>query len=276
MYVCPKCKSKIELENTQCKTCKLEYTYKDNKLEYNYDLLLFNKFKNKFLRNKALNNNGLLSYLLLPEGSLSIDDRADVQRFRDFIEKKITNDKKYNLLDIGCGMLELPGYLNFKNIHNIEFYGIEPIKESNFKGNLIIGCSEFVPLQNNSMDFILFATSLDHVCSIEHSIEEVSRILAKNGKVIIWMSDRSINLVGKVKRKLKIVYDYIRYGYRTDIYHVYDDYRTVLEVPRGGIDPFHSFFESPQLIEGKFKKYGFKLVDKIKNNNDEVFLEFSK
>lgn len=274
MYVCPKCKNTIELQKQICNNCGLEFKYKNNHFIYNYDRLLFDKYKNRFLRNKALNNNGLISYMLLEEESLSLENREDVRKFKNFIETQLKNDKKYRILDVGCGLMELPGYLNFEEIKNVELLGLEPIESSKFKGELITGCSEFIPLEDDSIDIVIFATSIDHVCSIKDSINEVKRVLRKDGKVFIWMSDNEKNLLSKLKSFVKIVINYIKNGYRTDRYKVFDDYKVVLEVPKGGVDPFHSFFESPKIIEEKFKKSGFKMTEQIINNKDEVFLTF--
>ena len=41
---------------------------------------------------------------------------------------------------------------------------------------------------------------------------------------------------------------------------IFNNFKVVLEVPRGGVDPFHSFFESPKIIENKFKKSGFYMM----------------
>lgn len=276
IYVCPKCKNDIKLDETLCGNCGQEYFYKEKNFFYNFDNLLFSRYKSKYLLNKSLNNNGFLSYEFLKEGSLSLSTRSDVKNFKEFIRTSIGEiNSEVKLLDIGCGTLEFPGYLEFEDVNNVNFYGIEPIKNSQFRENLITGCSEFIPLKNNSINVVIFATSLDHVCSIEDTISEVNRVLTDNGQVIIWMSDRSMSFVTKLKSKLRIIYDYLKLGYRTDIYKIYDN-GIILEIPRGGIDPFHSFFESPKLIEKKFNSQGFK-IDNIKyNNRDEVFLQLSK
>lgn len=274
MYVCPKCKNNIDLQKQRCNNCRLEFKYERNHFIYNYDRLLFDKYKNIFLRNKVLNNNGLISYLLLEEASLSLENRDDVRRFRNFIETQLEKNKKNKILDIGCGLMELPGYLNFEEIEKMDLYGLEPIESSKFKGKLITGCSEFIPLEDKSMDVVIFATSIDHVCSIEDSINEVKRLLKKDGKVFIWMSDNQKSILSKIKNLIKTTFEYFKYGYRTDKYKIFNNFKVVLEVPRGGVDPFHSFFESPKIIENKFKKSGFYMTNKVINTKDEVFLTF--
>jgi SAM-dependent methyltransferase len=274
MFVCANCKNKIDLTLTCCNYCKFEFKYINKKFIYCHDKLLFYNFKDKYLLNKVLNNNGYISYKFLQDGSLSLSDRDDVKRFKNYLLKQITLRKECKILDVGCGLLEVPGYLNFKST-NIEFYGLEPLAESKFFGNLIIGCSEYIPLKDNSIDFILFATSLDHVCSINATLKEVYRVLKSNGKVIIWMGDQSKTFLDKMKNKIRIFRDNIKKGYRTDLYYVYPNL-TVLQVPRGGVDPFHSFFESPQVIKKMFIENNFEFNNMDYHSKNQVFLTFTK
>lgn len=278
MFVCPQCKRNIVLNAKHCANCNLEYDYSQGKFIYNYDKLLFESHKDNFLLNKVLNNNGYISYKFLADASLSLSTRKDVIDFKNYIYEQITIhkkiNKKINFLDVGCGLLELPGYLDF-DLENVELFGIEPIHESKFKGNLIIGCSEYIPLEANSMDYIIFATSLDHVCSLVSTIHETHRVLKSDGKVIIWMSDQSKSLFEYIKDKLRILKNYFTKGYRTDLYYVYPNY-TVLGVPHGAVDPFHSFFESPNTIKKLFTKNGFKFDNMNYITKNQVFLTFSK
>lgn len=276
MYVCPQCKLKIDnFLSQKCMQCNLEFSYTERGFSYNHDELLFKNFKKKYLLNKVLNNNAYISYKFLQEGSLSLSGREDVERFKVYIQKSLPFEQEIVILDIGCGLLEKPGYLDFETKNNITFYGIEPLAESNFFGHLITGTSEFIPLEDKSIDNIIFATSLDHVCSIETTIRESFRILKQEGKVVIWMSDQSKSFCKYIIDKLKVWRQNVIKGYRTDHYYVYPNY-TVLEVPKGGVDPFHSFFESPKVIAKMFKKEGFASIDMQYNSKNEVFLTFQK
>ena len=279
MYACPKCNSTITIDHevNSCSECGFEVKFENNKIKYNFDKLLFDRFNERYLLNKVLNNNGILSYQLLAEESISLDDREDVVHFRGFIEKNIdkeSKDKKKKLIDIGCGPLQLPGYLNFNSIDQYELYGIEPEEDSKFCGQLITGCCEYMPIQNNVFDVAVFATSFDHLCSIEKSIQEVKRVLNKDGKVFLWISDKSSSKktwLGRVIHKLKVLRKSFMLGYRIDRYVIYPN-GTVLYVPVGAIDPFHSYFESPKETIAFFEKEGFVLTDYQYNNQNEVFI----
>jgi len=274
MFVCPNCKTVVNLEFSSCSKCTYEYIYTKNNFSYDYDTLLFKQYKKKYLLNKVLNNNGYISYKFLQEGSLSLSNREDVQNFKKYLLQQISLVKEANLLDIGCGLLEVPGYLDFQ-ADKLEHYGLEPLDESKFFGHLITGCSEFIPLEDNSMDYIIFATSLDHVCSIDATLQEVARVLKKDGKVILWMSDQSKTIIEKIKSKLRTVRDTFKKGYRTDLYYVYPN-MTVLQVPKGAVDPFHSFFESPKIIKKMFSTYKFELDNMQYKSKNQVFLTFVK
>lgn len=92
-----------------------------------------------------LNNNAYLGYIFLPEASLSFTGRDDVRNFRSYIQPYLSSGI---LLDVGCGILTLPGYLDFEDKLKFEFYGIDPIDNKSFSGMRIVGCSEFMPFDD--------------------------------------------------------------------------------------------------------------------------------
>lgn len=261
----------------ECQHCGFMYEYANEFLSYNCDAILHERFRKKFLLNKALNNNGFVSYHLLKEGSLSLPDRGDVQRFRDFIASSVSAGK---ILDIGCGVLPLPGYLEFANKDHFEIVGLDPIYDRSFQGLRVVGCSEFTPFPSGSFDALVFATSLDHVCCLDQTLEEAYRILGRDGRVCVWMSDRSRTII---ERLAEILDDWRKWkdrrtnrrGYRDGRFVVFPNY-TVLYVPKGAVDPFHSYFESPDYIKKRFLNHRFGLVTQIQNSKDEVFLSFKK
>jgi hypothetical protein len=254
-----------------CHSCNSRYNYAPNYLSYDFDTLLFKEFRRHYLLNKVLNNNSYLSYLFLREGSISLPERQDVIRFRKFILSHIDSGR---LLDVGCGILEIPGYLDFEDKSKFEFFGIDPIENRSFRGMRIVGCSEFMPFGDDQFDALIFATSLDHVCSLEHTMKESSRILVKDGKVIIWMSDHGRSFLSKGRSWLRSKIANLRKGYRTDKFVTYPNWM-VLYRPHGAADPFHASLETPQKVISTMNQ-NFGLVDSVYNNTDEIFLCFSK
>ena len=275
-FQCIRCGSKLVAKTHErkqpqhCAKCNEKFWLEGKYLRTDFDRILFENFKKDFLKNKALNNNAYISYQVFPEGSLSLSSREDVQRFNDFIKTSYTGN---SFLDVGCGILQLPGYLEFTRDIESTIVGLDPIDRKDFKGVRIVGVSEYIPLIDHCVDNVIFATSLDHVVDLSKTIRETKRVLKKNGKVFLWMSDKSMTIKEKFlswyNRRKKSLFQ----GYDVDIYWVYENY-AVFEVPRGGADPFHSYFETPHETSKLFGKYGFEVsLTKVYSKN-EVFLSY--
>jgi len=255
-----------------CNTCGEKYEIAEGYLKTQFDKKLFNSFRKDYLLNKVLNNNGYISYQQLQEGSISLPEREDVIRFRNFLRNNLYGRR---ILDMGCGVMETPGYLMLNYSDQYELIGLDPIDDNNFSGFRIVGCSEFVPLPDECIDTVIFATSMDHVCNLKKTINETQRLLCYDGKVIVWMSDRSAHTFDRLKNWLRRRRDSWRLGYSVDKYYVYPNW-TVLGVPLGGVDPFHSYLETPRKIIRLFSNAGMKLTAQERHSNVEVFLSFEK
>jgi hypothetical protein len=155
----------------RCSSCGLAYEREARYFRYDFEPLLFERFKTHYLLNKVLSNNGLIAYQLLQEGSVSLPSRPDVQRFREFL---LQHARPGTLLDAGCGVLELPGYLDFGSQAPFEIVGLDPIDSRMFRGYRVVGCTEFMPFADATFATVVFATSLDHVCSVTATVAEVN------------------------------------------------------------------------------------------------------
>lgn len=283
MLQCIKCKknltklivNSLKLRSYKC-DCGYIYEYKQNFIKYSYDELLFERYKKTYLLNKVLNNNAYISYLFEKEGSLSLPNRTDVSHFRSFINRHIKKSTAV-IIDVGCGIMNRPGYLDYKLFleKNINVIGIDPIDSDHFDGFRIVGCSEYVPLMDKQADIAVFATSLDHVCSIDKTLKEVNRILKVKGKVIIWMSDRSANMVERIKNFVENIKHIYKKGFSLNEFSVHSN-NLIYYIPKGAVDPFHSFNETPDLIIRLAKKAKFKLVEMNRNGKNEIFIALSK
>ena len=276
-YRCVKCNSSLSLPTDgagtiACKQCSFPYQYEKNYLKYEYDPILFEAYKEEYLFNKALNNNGYLGYIFLPEGSLSTAERDEVKNFRNYIRSFL---KPGILLDVGCGILPMPGYLDFEDKSKFEFYGLDPIDDKSFSGMRVVGCAEYMPFADAQFDGVVLATSLDHVCSPEKTIAECHRTLTVGGRVLIWMSDRSHLSMNRLKRWWENKKLNSLKGYRADKYIVYPNW-TVLYVPDGAVDPYHSYNEDPKEVVSNMKAQGFQHDDMVYKNRNEIFMSFRK
>lgn len=275
MFQCIGCSSTLSAEvegDIECRGCGEKYYFSEGYVKTYFDKKLFDGYKKDYLLNKVLNNNGYISYQFLQDGSISLPDRVDVANFREFLN---SNSVGGVILDVGCGVMARPGYLDFDNFKYEKFIGLDPIDDNSFFGLRLVACSEFIPLASAAVDTVVFATSLDHVCNLKKTVEESNRVLKDGGRVVVWMSDRSMTLFDRCVDWLRRRGSSWKKGYSIDKYYVYPNW-TVLGVPPGGVDPFHSFFETPEKIIKVFLKSGYKLVSLEKKSKMEVFLSFEK
>jgi SAM-dependent methyltransferase len=277
-YKCVSCGSALEVPAScagvvACSNCRFSYEHAPKYLKYDFNPLLFRKYGKRYLLNKVLNNNAYLSYLFLKEGSISLPERQDVKNFKRFILSHIQSG---TLLDIGCGLMEIPGYLDFQGLGSFELAGIDPIDDKSFKGLRIVGCSEFMPFADAQFDAVVFATSLDHTCSIRDAIKEAHRVLAPGGKVLVWMSDPpALKFMDRIRAPLYTIIRSLMRGYRMDRFIMYPNW-TVLYKPPGAVDPFHSFIENPKMVLGLMMEEQFAHIETSYISNLEVFLCLSK
>jgi SAM-dependent methyltransferase len=92
-----------------------------------------------------------------------------------------------HLLDIGCGTSGLPSYLAGYPKQLIT--GIDP-RPSRVPVDFeyLLGFNEFLPWPDESFHTVVSGTSLDHVLSLEKSIQEVRRVLTPDGIYLVWLA----------------------------------------------------------------------------------------
>lgn len=124
---------------------------------------------------------GRRTYEADPINNLSVEGHKDAEVFRAFIAPYLQG----SVLDVGCGPQELPVYL--RGFHLDRVAGIDPLfggekRRMEFRQ----GFAEFLPWADEQFDVVVFATSLDHVLSLEKTLDEVCRVLRPGGKCIVW------------------------------------------------------------------------------------------
>ena len=91
------------------------------------------------------------------------------------------------VLDIGCGINGKPAYL--ASIPNEQLAGLEPLPQKSDPGFACVqGFNEFLPWEDAGFETVVSGTSLDHVLSIEKSLEEVVRVLVPGGRYLVWLA----------------------------------------------------------------------------------------
>jgi SAM-dependent methyltransferase len=119
--------------------------------------------------------------------ALPIEQAAQKHFFRmaDFL-----SDSKGLVLDVGCDDPSLGASL-FPAC--VDYIGLDPFctRLSPFR---VIGVGEYLPFSSNTLDGVVFNTSLDHILDWRRAISEAKRVLKKNGSIYIstyiW-SDRA-------------------------------------------------------------------------------------
>lgn len=152
------------------------------------------------------------------------------------IQKKIkllvSLSKERKLLDIGSGTGE---FLSASKSHGFDIQGIEPSPNGRAaaKNNHNIETfpeEQLAKYQNGTFDFITMWHVLEHVYHLNERIEEIQRLLADEGHLIVAVP----NLMSHDAQK-------------------YGKYWAAYDVPR------HLYHFSPKDIDALFEKHGFKL-----------------
>lgn len=102
--------------------------------------------------------------------------------FRTFVERHISGP----VLDVGCGPFGRPYYLETYAPELIS--GIEPLPfPPNDEIQILRGISEYLPFAEGVFGTVISGTSLDHCLDLEQSLDEMIRVLAKDGVAILWI-----------------------------------------------------------------------------------------
>lgn len=116
-------------------------------------------------------------------GNLANDVDLYSRIFKSFVEIHAYG----RVLDVGCGPYGRPYYLQSYPANLIS--AIEPlpmIAPADFE--CVRGLNEMLPWPDAAFSTVINATSLDHVVSLEASLDEMSRVLRPGGKLLLWIS----------------------------------------------------------------------------------------
>lgn len=124
-----------------------------------------------------------------PEGIDPIPEIPEIYEMHEYIKKGL-GDKKYEkLLDIGCGKgFTGKSILDFcENYYGIDISSsaIEIAKERIKKGNFKVGSALNLPYDDEFFDAIVCSEVLEHIPKYEDAINEISKVIKKNGDIII-------------------------------------------------------------------------------------------
>jgi SAM-dependent methyltransferase len=120
-------------------------------------------------------------------------------------------------------LFERPGYLEFEDPQGFVLCGLDPMDDRHLFGWHVMGCAEMTPFTDAQFQRVVYATSLDHVCDLEHATRETVRIVAPGGRVVIWMGDQLSGLLRRLRRRAGEIFRGLQKGYRTDRFLVQKD-----------------------------------------------------
>lgn len=106
----------------------------------------------------------------------------------EFINSNFTAGKADNVLEIGCGMAEIIGYIP----KEIKYTGLDPsefminkIKSEHPDRKLLVGFSEELPIGNSSQDIVFSCQVLEHVSNPPKAISEMIRVAKPGGLILV-------------------------------------------------------------------------------------------
>jgi SAM-dependent methyltransferase len=127
---------------------------------------------------KLINRRRDAYYPLIYKGDYFI-----IKHLKFFIESRLEKYtcNNYVVADIGCG--EQPMRKHIESLGG-QYVGIDVTQNS--KNNVsIISSITNIPLPENSLDVILCSEVLEHVSNTNEALKELSRLIKKNGKIIV-------------------------------------------------------------------------------------------
>lgn len=113
---------------------------------------------------------------------------GDLKKCLEFINQKNKFNEISSILEIGCGMAELPAFLP----SNFSYYGLDPAEECVKKSkelwprhNFVRGIAESLPFKNESFDLVFSVQVIEHVSDPKAALKEMFRVLKTGGFLII-------------------------------------------------------------------------------------------
>jgi SAM-dependent methyltransferase len=127
-------------------------------------------------------DNARAEYEERPVSSLSVAGNRSSAAFGKFLSLYAHG----SVLDVGCGIQELPSYLNGLVIDRLA--GVDPLAGQVERKFEFVQCfAEFLPWENEEFDLVVAATSLDHVVSLDMALGEIKRVLRPGGYFVTWV-----------------------------------------------------------------------------------------
>ncbi len=219
----------------------------DEKL-VNKDDIIYSKLHHLYWNNNVQTNNS--SYIVKRA-------QRNAYKIKKIIPKNINIYNKDVFVDIGCGdgsiTYELSKIYKFKKVICVDVENwFDTYTNKNKNINMVITDGHKINIKNNYVDVILCNHVLHHVINLDEILNEIVRIIKKNGILII----KEHNCYNK------------ELSYKIDIYHSL--YELVLKKEKNTkfINEYYSLYLSDKELYSKLKKLGFEIINYIYEGND--------
>jgi SAM-dependent methyltransferase len=127
------------------------------------------------------------------------EQRGNLQTNLEFLEKVNLIKPEDEILEIGCGIGSIVNDLHHRgfNIAGIDIsneaiaYGLEKFGDINLK----VQPAENLPYNDNSFDVVLSFDLFEHIAQIEMHVNEVTRVLRKDGYYLFQTPNKYSNVI---------------------------------------------------------------------------------
>ena len=227
---------------------------KDNINTVNKDDIIYSKLHNLYWNNNTYVNNS--SHV---DNNSYLVKRAqkNAYKIKKIIPKNINIYNKDVFVDIGCGdgsiTHELSELYKFKKVICVDVENwFDTYIKKNKNINMVITDGHTINIKSNYVDVILCNHVLHHVINLDEILNEIVRIIKKNGILII----KEHNCYNE------------ELSYIIDIYH--SIYELVLKkVPNTKfINEYYSLYLSDKELYNKLKELGFEIINYVYEGND--------
>jgi SAM-dependent methyltransferase len=259
LIACPLCHGGLAADDDswRCERCGREFGG-DGRLDLTPNPPPDEELRERWPLWEQLQANFLAAATAVPEHSLSVTARPDAEAFARFCRFSGT------VLDIGCGTQRLPTYADTTACR---FIGLDPLPgepERDFE--FVQGIGEYLPFRSNSVDQVLFGTSLDHMLVPRRALAEAQRVLRPGGAVNVWFGEldrdsHASRLRRVVRRARETAAAALGRGTAGVTAAAEPDYLARLEQPDGAIDKFHVAHPDATTIARWFAEVGLELGD---------------
>jgi SAM-dependent methyltransferase len=122
------------------------------------------------------------AYVADPMSSCSIDGHRVAEAFGVFVRAHA----RRAILDIGCGPQPVPVYLDGLPVDCLA--GLDPLPPLTHHPFVFHrGVAEYLPWADDGFGTVIAATSLDHVLLLDAVLEEIVRVLDRDGRFLLWV-----------------------------------------------------------------------------------------